>query len=692
MKSMQVADKGCFLATAILVLVVAADGGYSSGCGDAEVCTETEAMLSTDVTAGSLVQARSHSIKVVEEVNATRKQECMPHFECNGEWSGRCDTGHDDNFRGWYDVQGCGTCNDYCRWVGGPGSGGDPAEQQTEHLNSFWSCRLAGGTTPYTPRGTYQSWSLPKCAGSGASPPQVATPYVPGQPGAAWTTEEMLAVRAKIHRVIAEGDMTMRELTGNWSLSGALQNPAATMLRLGFHDCLKYADNTGGCDGCLEWKGVGDRFTNEDLGFGLLPADVTGDGHNNGLGNVVRVLERIYTQPDFPSRTPNMALPLQQSGKSRADLWAFATLVAVDYSLDLNNRVCADPEPHMSWPVGQCHPRQDLDDCAVTAPRALMFEIGRRDCVGDMPGEQGYATTKEERHPNPETNGRGTVDFFSQDFGFNGRETVAIMGAHTLGHLTVHQSLFRYTWKTNSGKLLNNGYYRNMARRHDWYFPSDHNKVACKHVGNDKGERPSARWMPHVRGDTEVGGPVQWIQEKLICNSWNISSIQVDTCPETDLEWKFVVGIDETMLPCEMGFYLDFDVDSNGIPSGCPGFENFNPEGWGGDDMFNSSWGGIKNWWNRWTLIDGQRAEPQCPFQTLAEPPEDEPLHEIVESFADSTERWLEVFFPTLEKMIANGYADGELQAAPAEGMSSFSCPHFTADDIRHGRSVYTCT
>ena len=31
-------------------------------------------------------------------------------------------------------------------------------------------------------------------------------------------------------------------------------------IRLGFHDCLKYADGSGGCDGCLNWHNMGHRF------------------------------------------------------------------------------------------------------------------------------------------------------------------------------------------------------------------------------------------------------------------------------------------------------------------------------------------------------------------------------------------------------------------------------------------------
>ena len=33
-------------------------------------------------------------------------------------------------------------------------------------------------------------------------------------------------------------------------------NAAPGVVRLGFHDCLKYKDGTGGCDGCLNWHGM----------------------------------------------------------------------------------------------------------------------------------------------------------------------------------------------------------------------------------------------------------------------------------------------------------------------------------------------------------------------------------------------------------------------------------------------------
>ena len=67
----------------------------------------------------------------------------------------------------------------------------------------------------------------------------------------------------------------------------------------------------------------------------------------------------------------------------------------------------------------------------MTLPREIEFQYGRRDCVTTDPVP--YRTAKAETQPNPEGNGDDTLDFFQSQFGFTGRETVAIMGAHTLG-------------------------------------------------------------------------------------------------------------------------------------------------------------------------------------------------------------------------------------------------------------------
>ena len=82
------------------------------------------------------------------------------------------DAGYVDAYRGWYDASGCGICQDYCRWVGNSGPGGDPSKKTT-HGSSWWSCRAAKGTAAYTGKTEYGStFGFAKCSGQGATPPQ----------------------------------------------------------------------------------------------------------------------------------------------------------------------------------------------------------------------------------------------------------------------------------------------------------------------------------------------------------------------------------------------------------------------------------------------------------------------------------------------------------------------------------------
>lgn len=55
-----------------------------------------------------------------------------------------------DEFKGWYDVSGCGECFDYCRWAG-DGEVGDPSQTvffKNDTFQATWICNLAGGTEP----------------------------------------------------------------------------------------------------------------------------------------------------------------------------------------------------------------------------------------------------------------------------------------------------------------------------------------------------------------------------------------------------------------------------------------------------------------------------------------------------------------------------------------------------------------
>ena len=259
----------------------------------------------------------------------------------------------------------------------------------------------------------------------------------------------MLVVKAKLFSTWSNG--------GGWLTGKAWQHQfsARKALRLGFHDCLKYKDGTGGCDGCLNWEGMVDMNFDKSKPYGNPTALET---NNNGLGHTAVVLERIYTDPGYPNPpfAPTLNVSLKASGKSRADLWAFAAIAAVEYTIETNNMVCDGT--YQDNPQKQCNYMAGKPGCRVELPRGIKFQTGRKDCTEF--GEKGYIATKAESHPNMHGSGKMTVDFFAKDFGFNGRETVAIMGSHTVGRLHTIFSLLPYVWTTRGTISFNNHYYK----------------------------------------------------------------------------------------------------------------------------------------------------------------------------------------------------------------------------------------
>ena len=282
--------------------------------------------------------------------------------------------------------------------------------------------------------------------------------YVPGTPGAPWSREEVLTVKSKLFAIFNNGALeALAQLYGSWDGHDAnwqdMPN-AAKMLRLGFHDCVRYKDGSGGCDGCLNWEGVGQKFEEAP---GSYMYENVGETNNNGLGYTVEILEGIYTDANFPANlAPVLNVSLKASGKSRADLWALATITAVEHAIQTNNLVC--DETYNDNPNVQCNAFIGTDRCKIELEESIQFYTGRADCT--QFGDQTYKATKEEVHPNAVGNGKMTADFFQENFGFTGRETVAIMGAHTIGRLNYQHSIFRYLWVTQEDASFNNGYYR----------------------------------------------------------------------------------------------------------------------------------------------------------------------------------------------------------------------------------------
>ena len=61
---------------------------------------------------------------------------------------------------------------------------------------------------------------------------------------------------------------------------------------------------------------------------------------------------------------------------------------------------------------------------------------------------------------------------------------------------------------------------------------------------------------------------------------------------------------------------------------------------------------------------DNWNGEPRCEKQRLEEPPgSGEPLHTIFEEYADDQNAWMRDYVPAMEKMLANGYETGLVDA-----------------------------
>jgi len=528
-----------------------------------------------------------------------------------------------------------------------------------------------------------------------------AVEYVPGQPGGPWTLEQALIVKAKLYKMFSNGGGTSayRELSDedlgdfkDMDATGSVLN-APKVLRLGFHDCVLYSDGTGGCDGCLHWQGVGDRFSEDDKGALGVEQSRIDETHNNGLMVTILMLEKLYTDPSFVKGAPELTRSLKNSNISRADLWAFAAKSAVEFGIESNNAFCesdADLDALHDNIGERCQHGVGEEGCKVILEQPLEFKTGRRDCITDQDASYKAHSSKYENHPNAQGNGDSTLSFLKENYNMGVRESVAIMGSHTFGTMQAKHGLFRYGWTAMNDLMFNNHYFRNMVGKPDWFFED----VNCNKVGDAFGEKHAARWIPTIWLDTTVGGQVQWLQEKFVGLNCNKDEYKNDACckdvpagqlchadngrtsssdPDDNVndgceKYRPISGNDETMLSSDIGLYLNFTIDADNAPGGCKNFENFNSANWLNNE-------------NRYTVTDGiwddggslNRDAPECPLNEAADEG-DIPLYQIIEEYADSNAAFISDYAVAFNHMASNGYASTELVDGP-DTWTGVSCP-----------------
>merc|ERR1712142_549796 len=160
-------------------------------------------------------------------------------------------------------------------------------------------------------------------------------------------------------------------------------------------------DCVGGCDGCIN------RDNPDNAGF---------------IFDSLDVMDKIYEES-------------YKLDMSRADFYILTGVTALEDSLQFNNANLTSSyiQPvRINYKYGRC-------DCSTSPVTSV-----RRDFPG---GHFGY---------------NQVMDFFRQEFGFNEKESVAIMGAHTLGGASgARGSGFEWFWKEDgvAAARMNNRYY-----------------------------------------------------------------------------------------------------------------------------------------------------------------------------------------------------------------------------------------
>ena len=178
-----------------------------------------------------------------------------------------------------------------------------------------------------------------------------------------------------------------------WCYPNVLSNrpirPSANkIVRLAFHDCLKYTDGSGGCDGCLDWNGMGIVYRTKDAPingqiFKQYPDTASEFVGNNNLHQTVLALEHVYDNKELlPSK-----MSLRELGKSRADLWALAGITAIEFSVNNNNLGCKsktvmNAQLLRAKQVTCGSSLLDENGCTISMPD-IPFKTGRADCVPD---------------------------------------------------------------------------------------------------------------------------------------------------------------------------------------------------------------------------------------------------------------------------------------------------------------------
>jgi len=555
-------------------------------------------------------------------------------------------------------------------------------------------------------------------------------------PGAAWSDEDIAITRERVFAMISPEEQDKitnyydyprekgfrfkgKPFTGRLGIASVSEN---TLLRLAFHDCLRYEDGTGGCDGCLNWQGMGFRYRNfrmlgEELEAYTVPKwyyskEEALHGGNNGLSRMVEALEKLYTTTNWPHTYtgPQPKISLREAGKSRADLWAFAGWVALERTIERANRAC-DLDYHARQQITLLEGR---DKCDIKINKPYKFHYGRTDCEQtdiDFP----YKASKKEKHPEMFGNGDSVVDFIKNNFNLTAADFIALSAVHSASP-TVNRWVMgtKYVWFGNS--YLSNMYHKMIAERptYHWDIGGD-NTFGFNDDQKARAFGSSANVTNNFNtavGDIH-GNPVATLAWRIVCqNNWNLTeggpcffrplkSDDFNARNKGVMMKRCFNGNDENGKPTVIQnnrFCKDVWFDDRGVQHGSERTHRKPNNGNKGDkEEFGVSFGsnmfglnyeigfhkkfdidhehqrpvGCKNMkmdnpdYSKWIERlrarfpeDQWKAGPPVECDLNDYAPDGEPLYKITEAFADDHELWAETFLGAFVKMQGNGYAD----------------------------------
>jgi len=486
-------------------------------------------------------------------------------------------------------------------------------------------------------------------------------------------------------------------------------------MRLAFHDCVLNVDGTGGCDGCMDWKNmnkIGPSANGpKEEQYTYEPVTET---DNNGMDQITAKLELIYSTIDWPFQNSSLEISLQQSGKSRADLWQLGGLVALERTMERANRAC-DLDFHARQQVTLLESREA---CEIKLTKPLKFQTGRSDCISEDPEGRLYISPKHEQHTLLLGDAKHAIDFGKNVFGMDAEHFTALQAIHGIVHNPANMGV-KYTW-FGSG-YLSNMYFKMIANKPRYRFEgggdlsfgaSNNSANIFKTAVGDPEGNPVAYsgWRASclMAWNTTEGGPcllrplpatafdaphpekmafhkcVKEVDSNGTCvidaawgkrctNVWcdenhiehGAKLAGVDPTIEgpwhenaTDLRWRHAGGWSNMFaFPWEVGMYYNFTTsrEKGQRPIGCPGL----------DEPF------------------GSITEPNWPFRNSGSPiwgspamhcglneyaPEGKPMHQIVDDLANDNEYFAGLFMEGWQQMISNGYSSDQLRDGPDAG------------------------